>query len=124
MHAELCSDGEAREVSTAIMPMWFAQPAWLAGESGAPFVVVGTLSNQRRHDEPDPHRTVHVWSIQDGRWSAVWRGSALARPLIDVAIVRRDGVDLLVANERSGDRVVVTTYAWNGFGFIAAAPSD
>ena len=115
LHAELCA-GSIGSAATPLMPMWFAEPAYFDGPNTAPYVVVGTLSDQYRHDEPDPHRTVHVWNIVNRRWNAVWRGSALARPLIDVAIGSTDSRNVLVARGIGG---ITTTYEWTGFGFHA-----
>jgi hypothetical protein len=78
-------------------------------------VVLGVWSNQRRHNEPEPHRAVRVlgWDAERKVLRELWRGSALARPLRDFAV--RD--DRLVADEKAGNNCFETTYEWTGFGF-------
>jgi hypothetical protein len=109
--------------------MWGLRAADLDGD-GADEVLLGVWSRVRRHDEPEPHRTVWVLSWQGGALVERWRGSALARPLVDFTAgdVDADGRAELVALERSGDGCRLTAYRWTGFGFVglagAAVPCD
>jgi len=93
---------------------WKAQLADLDAD-GVSEVVLGVWSRQRRHDEPEPHRSVWVlrWDPERASLIEIWRGSALARPLVDFSI-RDQG---LIAHEHIADRCYETTYAWTGFGF-------
>jgi len=102
--------------TSKVFRAWKADVADLDGD-GTQEVVLGIWSNQRRHDEPDPHRTVWVLRWDDERSALVeaWRGSALARPLRDFHTVD----DELIASERVRGRCFRTTYRWTGFGFAA-----
>ena len=80
-------------------------------------VLLGIWSTEPRHREPEPHRTVWVlrWDDKHERLDELWRGSALARPLVSFTVRN----ERLVATERAGRRCLRTTYDWTGFGFAA-----
>jgi hypothetical protein len=99
-----------------VYPMWTAYAADVDAD-GTDEVLAGIWSNKKRHDEPQPHRTVWVFGLRDGELFERWRGSALARPLVNFDVERSDGGDLLVAIERDGAECVRTRYKWNDFGF-------
>ncbi len=71
-------------------------------------------------------KRVYLYSF-DGPFHALWRGSALSRPLHDAVFVEQSGADpLLVAlhssdafirREKNSRGRVVMGYRWNGFGF-------
>ncbi len=88
-------------------------------DDGVDEVLLGIWSRQKRHDEPEPHRTVWVLDWDGKRLVETWRGSALARPLIDFAAVQLDGngADELIAYERDERGCWLTAYRWGGFGF-------
>jgi len=98
-------------------PMWKAEVADLDGD-GDDELVLGIWSNKKRHDEPQPHKTLWVLSW-DGHWVETWRGSALARPMSDFATGDLDGDQRaeLISLEKVGGRWVLAFYEWNGFGF-------
>jgi hypothetical protein len=97
--------------------MWKVERGDVDGD-GVDEALVGIWSRKPRHDEPEPHRTVWVLDWRDGTLYERWRGSALARPLADFDVRRREGAaDLLVAWERSARGCFETRYEWNGFGF-------
>lgn len=97
---------------------WKVELADLDGD-GTREILLGIWSNQPRHDEPQPHRTVWVlrWDDDQQRLVEAWRGSALARPLRDFTT---SGA-LLIAREQHDQTCLLTTYQWNGFGFVSNA---
>jgi hypothetical protein len=97
---------------------WSATAADVDGDS-LDEVVVGMWSMRVRHDEPNPHRTVWVLGVEGGRLVERWRGSALARPLVDFRMADVGGPlgDELVSLERRAESCVLVSYTWNGFGF-------
>lgn len=105
-----------RATTSKVYPAYAVALADLDAD-GTREVLVGIWSSTRRHVEPEPHRTVWVlaWSASRRELVEVWRGSALARPLL--AFTTRD--DHLVTTERDGERCLETTYDWTGFGFVA-----
>ena len=98
--------------------LWKTVVADIDGD-GTDEVIAGMWSSRRRHDEPQPHRTVWVLDLRDQRLVERWRGSALARPLIDYTVQQASGPDELVAFERAASRCYRTRYTWTGFGFAA-----
>lgn len=77
-------------------------------------IILGVWLSTPRHDEPQPHRAVWVLGFE-GRLVERWRGSALARPLLDFEL-SADGRRLF-ALER-GPALRLTSYTWTGFGFV------
>lgn len=70
----------------------------------------------------------YVYSIGNRGLNAKWRGSALAWPLLDITVVREDGIDYLCALHRGDSFLIpdpktparrVLVYRWNNFGFSA-----
>jgi poly-gamma-glutamate synthesis protein (capsule biosynthesis protein) len=69
---------------------------------------------------------VYLYSL-DGTFHALWRGSALSRPLLDAVFIRgKHGKPLLVglhsadsflARDRHVKGRILMSYRWNGFGF-------
>lgn len=98
--------------------MWAAFGGDLDGD-GRSEVVLGVWSDHPRHPEPEPHRAVWVLGWDGRRLSPRWRGSALARPVINVEVADLDGDDVseLVALETGSGSCFVTVYRWTGFGF-------
>ncbi|HWN70128.1 MAG TPA: hypothetical protein VNM90_20950 [Haliangium sp.] len=136
----LVIEHEGRRWTSRIYPLWWAEPADLDGD-GVDALVLGIWSRTRRHDEPEPHRTIWVMAWNGDDLTPLWRGSALARPLADAFAVDLDGDGRaeLVALERTrarardgggdgdgdgdgdGKDCVLAAYEWNGFGFAAEA---
>ncbi len=105
--------------TSPIYPMWKAALADLDGD-GRSEVILGIWSDQARHGERRLHRTVHVLAWRGRGLRALWRGSALARPLEDIAPAELDAtvrVAELLALERVGGRCYLTAYRFDGFGF-------
>ncbi|MDX9723270.1 MAG: hypothetical protein RBU37_21135 [Myxococcota bacterium] len=86
---------------------------------GCSDVVLGVWSTKRRHNEPEPHRTVWVLSWRHPGLTERWRGSALSRPLHAFALANVDDepADELLSLERSASACTLNAYSWNGFGF-------
>ncbi len=72
-------------------------------------------------------KRVYLYSIGFGL-RALWRGSALSRPLLDAVFIRQDGgkkpvlfalhrASSFLLPDRNKNGRIVTTYRWNGFGF-------
>lgn len=101
---------------------WTAHLADVDGD-GNDELLAGVWSDHRRHAEPDPHRTVWVLGWDGEKLVERWRGSALARPLVDFAARDLDGTgpDELVAYERGEEGCWLTAYQWTGFGFASGA---
>lgn len=95
---------------------WKVALADLDGD-GTREVLLGIWSRKHRHEEREPHRTVWViqWDDERSELVTAWRGSALARPLVDFRVIQ----DRLVATERLGQRCYETPYEWTGFGFTS-----
>lgn len=113
--------GEVRFTSP-VLALFKVMTADVDGD-GDDEIVLGILSRTKRHDEPSPHRTLWVMSWDGSRLSPRWRGSALARPLLDAVPFDADGdgrVEVLAA-ERAKDVCSLTLHRWNGFGFSGIA---
>lgn len=104
------------EYTSKLYRAWKVALADLDGD-GTSEVVLGVWSSTRRHDEPDPHRAVWVlaWDPVKQELREVWRGSALARPLLDFEM----DASRLIALERLDGVCFRTRYQWTGFGFAA-----
>jgi hypothetical protein len=114
-------DGDAEWTSPAYR-MWKVFPARLDGDAREE-LVLGVWSDTRRHAEPEPHRAVWVLGWDGGALRELWRGSALARPLLDVsaADVDGDGIAELLAFDVLDGVCRVAAYRWDGFGFAGRA---
>lgn len=119
------SNVAGREVVSPIYPMWTAMPARLvSGEATS--LVLGVWSRVSRHDETEPHRAIWVVQLEGDAFVERWRGSALARPLLDwrAADLDGDGVDELITLETQEGHCFLTAYAWREFGFHGVASRE
>jgi len=112
----------ADDWTSPIWPLWKAAPARLDGDLRTE-LVLGVRARSRREPEVEPHRTIRVLGADGRGLRELWRGSALARPLLDFTIgdVDHDGLDELISLDALGGRCWVTAYRWNGFGFYGLA---
>ncbi|MBU1429671.1 VCBS repeat-containing protein [Myxococcota bacterium] len=110
IHAQLHG---ARGEHSQVYRAFKARLADLDGD-GRDEILIGVWLSAPRHDEPQPHRAIWVLSWRGGGLTARWRGSGLARPLLDFEISPQGQ---LIALEAGGGWRL-TTYAWTGFGFI------
>lgn len=69
---------------------------------------------------------IYVYSVTELGLKSLWRGSALAWPLVDIFLVESGGIDYLCAFHRGDSFLVLDPntserklayYLWNGFGF-------
>jgi hypothetical protein len=105
--------------TSAIYPMWAAWVADLDGDGRAE-VLVGTWTRQVRHGLGGKRRGLTVLTWDRGALVPRWRGSALARPIADLAVADLDGdprASELLALERTPRRCTLTGYRFDGFGF-------
>lgn len=114
-------EGEARFVSP-VYALWSVSAADFDGD-GTDELLLGIWSSTKRHEEPEPHRTLWVLRWDGHALVPLWRGSALSRPLRSAMPARldEDGRADLLALERQHDTCSVAAYAWTGFGFAVAA---
>lgn len=105
--------------TSAVYPMWGAWVADLDADGRAE-VLVGTWTHQVRHGLRGKRRGLTVLTWRDGALTPRWRGSALARPIADLAVADLDGdprARELLALERTARRCTLTGYRFDGFGF-------
>lgn len=112
-----------REQKSPPMPIRKAQPVDLNGDGVMEVMLLQEITSS--FDRETAQR-VYLYGL-DGAFHALWRGSALSRPLLDAAFVTPEkGPPLLVAlhsgdsflaRDRSTRKRIVMAYRWNGFGF-------
>jgi poly-gamma-glutamate synthesis protein (capsule biosynthesis protein) len=112
-----------REVRTPPMPIRKLQPVDLNGDGIREIMLL--QNTYSRFDKKNAKR-VYIYSM-DGGFHAVWRGSAMSRPLLDAVFVRTGNGSPLLACLHSADSFLardpgctarlVMGYRWNGFGF-------
>lgn len=110
------------EVVSRIYRTWKALPGRLPGARGD-VIVLGIWTTKRIREGEPPNKTLWVVGFEHGRWVERWRGSALARPFEDFALIDLDddGYEELVVRECEGvARPGLSAYRWSGFGFDGA----
>jgi poly-gamma-glutamate synthesis protein (capsule biosynthesis protein) len=106
-----------------VLPLVSAEVGKLAGPGGPDYL----FTLERHHssiDEEDGPRP-YVYEVHAGGLIARWRGSALAWPLLDAALLTGGGGILCALHRRDSfltlqpgaEGVRVAAYRWNGFGF-------
>ncbi len=107
--------------TSPLYPLWGIWTADLDAD-GIDELVLGIRSTTRSQDAL-ALRTIWVMGWDGHAMYPIWRGSSLARPLLELRFEHRDDArrDELVATERGPRQCVETTYAWTGFGFVARA---
>jgi poly-gamma-glutamate synthesis protein (capsule biosynthesis protein) len=112
-----------REDRTPPMPIRKMQSVDLNGDGIREIML---LQNIYSSLDREIAKRVYIYSLDSG-FHAIWRGSALSRPLLDAVFVREgNGKPLLVglhsadsflARDRRCKGRIVMSYRWNGFGF-------
>lgn len=116
-------DSNRSEAESPAMPIVRVQPVDLNHDGiQEVFLVQQIYSSFDR----EVAKRVYIYSF-DGPFHALWRGSALSRPLLDAVFVEQNGAEpLLVAlhssdafirREKVANERLVMGYRWNGFGF-------
>jgi len=110
---------DGRRWTSPLLPAFSLHVGDLDG-AGADEVVLGVWSWRRRHNEPQPHRAVWVLAWSGAKLQERWRGSALARPLVDLRVrdLDGDGRAELLSLERGGQGITTGVYRFDGFGFV------
>ncbi len=112
--------------TSGVYPAWKATTGDLDGDGRAE-VLLGIWTQRRRPGRANagPHRTVWVLAWERGALVERWRGSSLARPLVDFAVhdLDGDGRAELLALEREGAGRRLTAYRSTGFGLVGAGRS-
>jgi poly-gamma-glutamate synthesis protein (capsule biosynthesis protein) len=112
-----------REAKTPSMPIRKMQPVDLNGDGIREIMLLQDIYSPF---DRETAKRVYLYSL-DGGFHALWRGSALSRPLLDASFVQGNkGKPILVAlhsadsflarNPKCDERTVMS-YRWNGFGF-------
>jgi len=112
-----------REASTPPMPIRTVQPVDLNNDGIREVMLIQEIYSSL---DREVAKRVYLYSFA-GSFHALWRGSALSRPLLDAVFIgRRKKKPVLVALHRDetflkrkpkSDRRIVMEYRWNGFGF-------
>jgi hypothetical protein len=112
-----------REARTPPMPIRKVQPVDLNNDGIREVMLIQEIYSSL---DREVAKRVYLYSFA-GSFHALWRGSALSRPLLDAAFIgRRKKKPVLVALHRDetflkrkpkSDRRIVMEYRWNGFGF-------
>ena len=108
---------------SAAMPLVSVQVGKLAGSQGPDYVF--TLERRRSTIDGEDGLRPYVYEVGPQGLVARWRGSALAWPLLDAALLPgRDGLvcalhrrDSFVVLRPDSAGVRTAVYRWNGFGF-------
>lgn len=108
--------------ATPGMPVKKLQPVDLDDDGVEELMLLQTIYSKF---DKEISKRVYIYSFKDG-FHALWRGTALSRPLIDAVFVKKGSVRVLAAlhsadsfilRDKKCTKRVVTCYRWNGFGF-------
>lgn len=112
-----------REVKTPPMPIRKLQPVDLNGDGIREIMLIQEIYSSF---DRETAKRVYLYSM-DGGFHALWRGSALSRPLLDATfaqvgkgkpvLVALHSADSFLARNPSTKERTIMTYRWNGFGF-------
>jgi Bacterial capsule synthesis protein PGA_cap len=123
-HMELYDSAtKTLEGKTPPMPIRKLQPVDLNGDGICEVMLIQSIYSSFDNETA---KRVYIYSFASG-FHAVWRGTALSRPLLDAVFVAVERGRPLLAALHSADSFllrdpkckgrVVTVYRWNGFGF-------
>jgi poly-gamma-glutamate synthesis protein (capsule biosynthesis protein) len=112
-----------REARTPAMPIRKVQTVDLNGDSILEVMLIQDIYSSL---DREVAKRVYLYSF-DGGFHALWRGSALSRPLLDAEFAASAGKrpllvalhtdDTFLKRKRQTPGRVVMSYRWNGFGF-------
>ena len=112
-----------REIKTPPMPIIKLQPVDINSDGVSEVMLV-----QRVYSSLDNEvaKRIYIYSLEN-KLHALWRGSALSRPLLDALFIKDDqGQPLLIALHTTDSFLmrdsnkpgrIIMSYRWNGFGF-------
>ena len=112
-----------REVRTPVMPILKLQPVDINNDGIAEIMLIQNIYSSLDNEVA---KRVYIYSF-DQKFHALWRGSALSRPLLDAILVKpannkpvlvalHTADSFLVRNPSTPGRIIMS-YHWNGFGF-------
>jgi poly-gamma-glutamate synthesis protein (capsule biosynthesis protein) len=107
-------------IKTPFMPIRKLQPVDLNGDGISEILLVQEIYSS--FDKENAKR-VYIYSFKKG-FHALWRGTALARPLLDVVyvpsihrLVALHSADSFIKRKIDCTERIIMSYKWNGFGF-------
>ncbi|OGU17412.1 MAG: hypothetical protein A2076_04530 [Geobacteraceae bacterium GWC2_53_11] len=112
-----------REAKTPPMPIRKVQPVDLNSDGITEIMLIQEIYSAF---DRETAKRVYLYSM-DGGFHALWRGSALSRPLLDATFTREGkgkpflvalhSADSFLARTPSTKERTIMSYRWNGFGF-------
>jgi poly-gamma-glutamate synthesis protein (capsule biosynthesis protein) len=112
-----------KEIRTPPMPIRKVQPVDLNGDGIREIMLIQDIYSPF---DRETAKRIYLYSL-DGGFRALWRGSALSRPLLDATFLQRNKARPLLVALHSADSFLarnpdikdrtVMSYRWNGFGF-------
>lgn len=112
-----------REAKTPPMPIRKTQPVDLNSDGIKEIMLIQEIYSSF---DRETAKRVYLYSM-DGGFHALWRGSALSRPLLDATfaqggrkkplLVALHSADSFLARNPSTKERTIMSYRWNGFGF-------
>jgi poly-gamma-glutamate synthesis protein (capsule biosynthesis protein) len=112
-----------KELKTPSMPVLKLQPVDINGDHILEIMLIQNIYSSLDNEVA---KRVYIYSL-DENFRALWRGSAMSRPLLDAAFITdQNNQPILVAlhtsdsfllRRRNTTEKIVMGYRWNGFGF-------
>ena len=119
-----------REIRTPAMPIRTVQPVDLNGDGVREVMLIQEIYSSL---DRETAKRIYLYSF-DGRFHALWRGSALSRPLLDAVfdtagknkprLVALHSAETFLKRKPGTDQRTVMRYRWNGFGFSGAGERE
>ncbi|MBN1473707.1 MAG: CapA family protein [Syntrophaceae bacterium] len=113
----------AREIKTPPMPIVKLQPIDINNDG---IIEIMLIQNVYSSLDNEVAKRVYIYSF-DQNFHALWRGSALSRPLLDAILIKPENnkpilvalhtADSFLIRNPSTPRRIIMSYRWNGFGF-------